>query len=356
MDQATATRPRPGRRFSFKLAGKAAVRNVATVALFLVAFDSFASAQVVVTPQGQVEFIGLKRWTVQMIRDSMAVHAPGKPLGQCAVVLRNLGFPSADAREVRIAGEPALTVVTLVEPEDSARVRPRPAPADSVADLPQWAPATRIFRGDNYAFQVALNLRGFRQDSISQAAEISRRRANESNVRVLWRFLDAHRSQRDLEHALRTLRSDANLANSAVALAILGNFGERDAVWWRLLDVARDVRPGIAATAEQVLTRLVVTNPRRVDWAPAVPTLRSLLRGTNVFELTSVFGVLTTTKISPRLAPVLLRDGGGDLALAYMSARYPRGRDLARRFLIQLAGRDLGDDADVWASWIASFH
>jgi hypothetical protein len=304
----------------------------------------------------EVEFIGLKRWTVQMIRDSMAVHAPGQPLGHCAAVLRMLGFASADAREVRIAGQAPLTVVTLVEPEDSARVRPRPVPADSLDDFAAWSPVTTLFRSDNRAFQVALNLRQAAPDSAREAAVIARARVDEAHVREIWRFLDSHRSEADLRRSLHTLRSDANLANSAVALAILGNFGNRDAVWWALMDAARDVRPGVAATAEQVLNRLVTAEHPRVNWASAVPTLRRLLQGTNVFELPSILNVLTSTEVSPELAPDLLRDGGGDLVLAYMRARYPRDRELAHRFLVQLAGRDLGDNPDAWARWIASLH
>jgi hypothetical protein len=46
-----------------------------------------------------IEFIGLKRWSVEMIRDTMAVRAPGQPLGECAVVLQRIGFPSASSAE-----------------------------------------------------------------------------------------------------------------------------------------------------------------------------------------------------------------------------------------------------------------
>lgn len=115
---------------------------------------SRAEAQVVRTPQGVVEFIGLRSWTVDMIRDSMRVHAPGEPLCQCAGVLRGLGFPAAAATGV--GGD--TTVVLLVEPAFADRIQRRVVPADSTSP-DRWPVAQRLLAvGRGHPWQSAVQL------------------------------------------------------------------------------------------------------------------------------------------------------------------------------------------------------
>src|SRR3954464_5099156 len=90
-----------------------------------------ALGQQVETPAGPVEFVGLHRWTVQMIQDSMKVHAPGQPLGHCAAVLRSMGFPSPQALYMTSPDRPPSILVLLVEPQDSDLVHYRPWPTHS---------------------------------------------------------------------------------------------------------------------------------------------------------------------------------------------------------------------------------
>ncbi|HEY8176041.1 MAG TPA: hypothetical protein VIF32_10130, partial [Gemmatimonadaceae bacterium] len=74
-----------------------------------------------------VEVIGLERWTIAMIQDSMAKYAPGESLAShaCAAVLRyKLGFADASATNylfVTPADTTEQMLVAVVEPQDSAR-------------------------------------------------------------------------------------------------------------------------------------------------------------------------------------------------------------------------------------------
>ncbi|HEX8907287.1 MAG TPA: hypothetical protein VF771_20715, partial [Longimicrobiaceae bacterium] len=256
-----------------------------------------AAAQVVSTPEGQVEFIGLKRWTVEMVRDTMARHAPGQPLGQCAAVLERIGFPSASSlHESRPDGK-EYVVVTLVEPADSARVHLRPPPTDSLPDVRGWREMTRLFRESNRAFQTAVNGYAAHRagDTATVRAFLSMAGRDTAWVRDAWRFLESRRTEGDFRRAVRTLAGDRNRANTATAAAILANFAGRDAAWWALADAQRDRRAPVAATATQVLTSMANQAPRRVDWRPALPALRDLLRGTNVFLLSDEIEILRRT-------------------------------------------------------------
>ena len=89
------------------------------------------------TPAARLELIGLKRWTLGMIQDSLARYAPGESLAShaCAAILRQkLGF--ADAAAQYYSPSPGSTkgywAVPVVEPQDSARVRYRELPRDSL--------------------------------------------------------------------------------------------------------------------------------------------------------------------------------------------------------------------------------
>jgi hypothetical protein len=58
------------------------------------------------------------------------------------------------------------------------------------------------------------------------------------------------------------------------------------------------------------------------------------------------------TKIDTALAGPLLGHGGARLVVAYLRAKHDDQRDLARAFLVGMAGRDLGSDPTSWESWV----
>jgi len=312
-------------------------------------------AQVVQTPEGPVEFIGLERWSIPMIRDSMAVHAPGEPLGQCAAVLRQLGFVSAAALSQGPDGQ-RRTIVTVVEPQRADRIRLRLPSGDSLPNHAEWQPGIDIYSGHNRAFQSAVQLRGVRlQDDSAALGQIMQLVGDRApQVQEFWAFLEDRGGRSDLEKAVHTVATDRNGTNAAVAAAILTNFPDEAEAWWALINAHRDSREHVAATASQAMRGLLMAGPREIDWTPAATALRGLLDGTNVFVIEGVLSTLASTKITPELAPVLLRDGGADLVLARLRATDERTRATAHAFLVQISGTDHGDDAAAWAAWIES--
>src|SRR2546426_6814928 len=130
---------------------------------------SFAAAQQRFrTPQGIVEVVGLRRWTVQMIQDSAAKYAPGQDLAShaCAAVLC-LKLKFADASvvfyrtdTVYYRSDTALSggvlIVSVIEPQDSALVRYKPRYHDSLPVHPEWRTAVDVFENHNHAFQTAV--------------------------------------------------------------------------------------------------------------------------------------------------------------------------------------------------------
>ena len=301
----------------------------------------------------RVELIGLRRWTVPMIQDSLRRYAPNDSLlsHACAAVLRDkLHFADASVAVYPAEGQGKTYIaVTVVEPQDSARVRYRAVPRDSAPDAPGYAPVRRVVAADTPTYQRLLR----RADLLRSDRPLAPADSELRPALPVRAFARAHRRPADRDRALRVLAADGNARNRAAALVVLGNFAGEDRAWWALADALRDPAPIVSVTAQQLLAGLVQSAPRPVDWRPAAESLRALLDGTNLFAHNAVMEVLAATAVAPDLAPALLC-GGGDIAVAKLGSGGLAERRAARRFLTRLAGRDLGADPAAWRAWAAA--
>ena len=329
-------------------------RAIAAAAMLLCATQSAAAQAIRENEQMRLEVIGLKRWTLPMIEDSLRRYAPKDSLMShaCAAVLRErLKF--ADASVVYYTGtlgdsvmKPYLAL-TVVEPQDSALIRYRVPFRDSLPPRRAWRAVRAVFEKHNIAFQQAMQRSEFLwSDAALVAADSTLRPAL-----PLRRFLRAHDTAKDRETALVTLAATGNADDRVVAVLLLANFADSDSTWWSLVEAVRDPAAKVRSTAAQLLTALARRAPRRVDWSPAIPALRALLDGTNLFAHNQLMDVLATTQIDSALARPLLQ-GGGDLVLAKLRSQGMAERQSSRRFLVHLAGHDLGESPAAWEEWM----
>ena len=318
---------------------------------------SAAMSQEVETPAGVVEFVGLHHWTIQMIEDSMKVHAPGKPLGQCAAVLRALGFPSAQSLGWTSAEGRSSTLVLLVEPQDSALVRYRKPPARKSTPLPAWRDGYGTLKDHVAAYQMGAQDFGIYavRDTVLEDLILRSYPSDSAEVRFFWRFLERNRNPQSANLAERTLLEDASVDNRMVAAAILGAQRGRVRAWYALVKGLRDPDERVAAAAEMGLTSLLTGTQSRMDWRPARADIKAILDGTNVLGLRTMLLVLTKTKVDPMLARTLIPENGG-LVLDFLGSHSPAHRDAAHAFLVQLAGKDLGPSAYNWRMWLREVH
>jgi hypothetical protein len=256
-------------------------------------------------------------------------------------------------------GEPSrhYLIIKVIEPQDSARVRWRQPPTDTFTVLrPAYAtvilPATDSL-GELWMSRLLGPLQLYPRDSAVRSALMrSRPGASRADAERLWSFLDAHRAEADRRIALAALRKDGPYANRVVAAAVLSNFAEQDSTWWALADALRDGNHAVRTAALEVLRGFP---SRRVDWAPAVPTLRALLGGTNVGATQEVLELLVRTQVSSVLARPLLHDNSS-WVLTHLRAEYPGASGAAHALLLRLkGGTDLGTGDGAWAQWLATF-
>jgi hypothetical protein len=330
-------------------------KSVGAIAMLLCAATQSAGSQAIrENAEMRLEVIGLKRWTLPMIDDSLRRYAPKDSLMShaCAGVLRET-LKFADASVVYYTGtigdsvmKPYLAV-TVVEPQDSALIRYRAPFRDSLPPRRAWRSIRTVFDKHNLAFQQAMQRSEFLWSDAALAVADSALRP----ALPLRRFLRAHVTTKDRQTAFATLAANGNSDDRVVAVLLLANFAESDSTWWALAAAVRDPAAKVRSTAAQLLTALARRAPRRVDWTPVTPTLRTLIDGTNLFWHNQVMEVLAATQIDSALARPLLH-GGGDLVLAKLRSQGMAERQASRRFLVQLAGRDLGESPAAWEEWI----
>lgn len=328
--------------------------TVAAAILLCVAAQVASSQTILENDQMRLELIGLKRWTVPMIEDSLRRYAPKDSLlsHACAAVLREkLKFADASVMyyTTTIDGKPMKPyfAVTVVEPQDSVLIRYRGLFRDSLPARRTWASIRTVFEKHNMAFQQAVQ----RPDFLWSDASLRGADSALAPALPMRRYLRAHRAAKDRQLALAALASDGNSANRVAAAVLLANFSSSDSTWWALTDALRDPLGQVSGTAAQVLSALTRGAPRRVDWAPATQSLRAILDGTNLFAHNQLMEVLAATQVDPALARPLLKDGGY-IVLAKLGSEGMAERQAARRFLVQIAGRDFGDDLGAWREWL----
>lgn len=323
---------------------------VTLTAIALAALPSTLPAQVVESEGGPVEFIGLEHWTPEQVADTLAAVRPDLTLhsAACAAALRfEVGFPSAAVIGFgNSSGFPeGYTAIVLVEPEEAHRVRYAEPPPDSLGPVEGWEEAYELFPRKRWAWVMTIQ-------RIDGAA--GRPLPDSTSLDAVRAFLQAHRTEADRLRALQVLESDRNWINRSIAAAVLSSFPDHDETWWALVRAARGTGPHDYGTSEPIVALgTLPRDERTIDWAPVTQDLRAILDGTNLYAFDDVLRTLARTSVSPDLADELLA-GGGKLVLAHLRSSNPYLRDSARHFLIAVAGEDLGEDADRWASWIAS--
>lgn len=338
------------------------LRTLATlVACCLMAWlPSNAGAQVAYdSPRGRVEVLGLRRWTLRMLQDSIRHYVPGQELhdAACMVTLRDsLHFTdvSVERLEWDIPGEPKRSYLTikLIEPEQAKRVqwdvRARNAHTSLIADYaPLLLPVTDSSGGVwigriVHWLQSADTSR--RQRAMAEAPPSAR-----ADAERVFAFLERTRGEQDRRRAMAVLRRDGFWVNRMAAVIVLSNFTALDSTWWTLARALRDPDEAVRLAASDII-RASPTRP--VDWSGATQDLRLLVGGTNLLAMDNVFDMLAKTSVAPELAPALLRDNA-DWILDHLAAETPMASDGAHRLLVGLnSGRDLGRSRSAWEAWI----
>ena len=325
----------------------------ATLALLFVfllgAPPSAKPSAVVKTSKGTVEFIGLEKWTPESIEEKLGYKSTDQ-LHYCAVDLKKIGFPEAAVIGYMNHGR-RYSVVTVIEPEYAKDVAFLAAPRQKMSAPPTWNQILSAVQRPDFldggVLDYARTLPGAKRDLPP---------LSDGTPQTWWSALRKLSTSLDYKLARRMLQGDADPSARAAAALVLMNFSQQDETWRDLVRGLRDQDDKVNSTCLQALNSLATFLPRKIDWAPAVTDIVALMRGTNLFALEFVLKTLTATHLNQDLAAPLLSNGNARLVLDYLNAQHPEENQLARRFLTQLHGSDLGDSSPPWRHWIASIE
>lgn len=306
---------------------------------------------VIQTPKATIEIIGLSRWTLKMVEDSLAKYgADSLTAHACAAILRErLHF--ADASVTVFTNFPEYkfknyVAITVVEPQDSVRIRYKPMLRDSLPVRAEWAEAYAAFKANYEQAEHALQTLSFYAPTLSSADSV-----RFAKVEPLHRLIVAKRDAGDLASAIHTLDTDASVANRVMAVFVLSTFTDRDVAWWTLMDAQRDPTGIVAGMSSTALTMMSRRVPRRVDWSPMADRLRYLIDGTNLFAFGPTLTALDSTNVDRSLASTLLR-GGATIIRARLQSGDVLGKRQAVSFLSKLSGLPTtSSDAD-FLKWL----
>jgi hypothetical protein len=291
-----------------------------------------------------VEIIGLRRWSPDMIRDSLKKYAPDEGLDSDAAAanLRNLlGFSDAATTTHSVVfdeDDKATTTLLVREPGDSALVRYQPQALDTVPVLKEWLRYTQAMASGRIVFP----------DGQIEAAS----RADSGIAREALAYVAGRRSSADFDLAVKIIDSSTSMPDRAMAALLLANFPERDGAWRSLLKAAVGLEQGTDAfIAQRALGTMSERSARPVDWSPMTATIHDVLDGTALAALAPLSKALAATGATTAQAVSYLAHGGEMLA-ASVESDNPDVRDPVHDLLVKLRGEDLGFDPGPWRDWI----
>jgi hypothetical protein len=316
--------------------------------------------------------IGLRRWTVPMIEDSIAKYAPGQSMRShaCQAILQyKLGFPSASVvhymSKTADGKESSALVVTVVEPQDSVRLSWRRVTASAKPRIARWsdlyAPVTVRYDSTKPPEVAPGHVAGSIQDialARVQTAEETRAQfarmkpAMRDSLAAFRERLGARISDADLALAIATIRDDGSVDNRMLAAAVLSNFHGRAEAWHALVEALLDRDERVRGPAQAALANMTRGRKVAVDWRPVVPQLRAILGGTGVGAIPDLLRTLVETGITPELATAVLV-GNADYVLAQASLSHPWASWGAKQFLGHASGK-AGATVTVgeWEAWL----
>ena len=318
-----------------------------------------------------LEIIGLRRWTAEMVRDSLKKYAPddGIDSDAAAANLRNLlGFAdAATSVHTIVFDEDDKATITLAvrEPTDSARVHYDPQTLDTLPQRAEWKGLAQAL--NDSAGRMAPIIAAAHLDGLSRIVIDSTVRGRTHTHREGYAFespsdssaampvlanIAGKKSPADYDAAVQTIESSASEPDRMIAALILANFPDRDGAWRALLKAAVGREQGRDAfVAQHALVALSDRYSRPVDWSPSAATIHDVLDGTALAALAPLARALAATGASSAQAPGYLANGG-EMLVAYVESENPDIRDAAHDLLVKLRGADLGFEPGPWRDWI----
>lgn len=277
-----------------------ALRASIVAALVVFTLPSFAQ-NVVQEGRLTIEFLGLHKWTVQQLQDSVKKHNPNGKLAFCMAALKaNLGFADASVMPYRDT-----VVITVVEPDDSALVKRNTYFPNNIS-LPQdWYKFQQQFSYKTRERSFAINTRWWSDDSARVALQMYNKEVPITaalDTTTFWNIRSAIKNNPIPATLLsKVIYSSWDPYARETAAVAMSSLPDNDtclsAIVHSLLDVAAN--SPILRSNEYIM---IIAEQRslRVALAPMYADLRTLVNGANLPVYFTILGIIAKGKPSEK--------------------------------------------------------
>lgn len=320
-----------------------------TTVIFLF-FINVLFGQIYETDKGQFEFVGLEEWKFENLIDSIKSFSKPNSFHPCGAELTGkLNFAEATVMMSFTEEKKLYTVVKLIE--DSSKIKYSQEPEFEMKTCANFKQMESILNENRHIINPTLfSYRYNKLGEKERAEEIIKNWSVDSiAVHKIWNFIEHQNSQEDYDIAIWILKNDKNEINIKCAMLTLINFTEFDLSWWLIFEKLRYPSQNISRTAQNILNLFTEQYSRRINWEPAINSIKYTLNGTYLWGYDEAVKILTKTEIDPKLIIDILPEIN-DLLLTHLSIQYKQAKQNQIEFL-RYINNDLNTE-DEFIEWL----
>lgn len=302
----------------------------------LVVFTLPSFAQNVVQEDGNtIEFIGLKKWTIKQLTDSVRKHDPKGKLSFCATTLKsNLKF--CDASVIPFSKDSL--IITVIEPQDSLLVKRNAYFVGDVYLPREWDTFQETFAAKVFEKGLAIETRFNSDDSATSAMRQFIKEAPSFIKFDTTAFQNIRTSLRTnpvpVEQLANVIRSNWDAHSRGVASLVMTKFPDNDTCLQSVLYAMNDI--GASTTivnAVDYLPLMLKHRTKPILLKSFYAELRPLTNGTNLVGYYDVLRMIAIGKPTEKdFREIFTTEHSRRLLLSHLRAMTP----LARKFATEL--------------------
>jgi hypothetical protein len=330
-------------------------RTLLLIVLFLYASIINLTAQVVTTPDGQVEFVGLKSSEGKKFLEKFVAQTRNAGFHLCAADFKyeyNLRSSVHVYININDNKRVSYTVVKFVDPvNNNIKSYAVPVFKDTMPLNTRWDNINGMIEKKSQDYKKLcqrIMLEKYPDPDKKLITTVDTERYKE-----LYNEIMSLKTEENLKLIMKALKTDANEKNRRDAVNLLILFIDKPDALNSLLACLSDPYDRVSGAAEEVIKSIAPYFPKPFDWSAYSAELKHIIDGSQLFAFDTVLNLLAVTKISPDLSSALLKNGG-ELVLDNLTLKHPDEREIAHNFLKQISGSDYGYDTEKWQNWINS--
>lgn len=306
-----------------------------TILIFL--FPCLVYSQIIQINMGkvdEVEFIGLEKFTPQMILDSLTNCTDSTCIIDnvykiyCnACLKKTLPFPSIHVTSRFKNNKKLFVSMSIVEPQYANLVRYLELPHNEFPIRNEWEVLIKTCNIGDISFLIGIQLYNklfYKKDDNfidSSLSVLANEGFDTNSISKYWKIIHDHNKDGDFKNAIFTLENDGNFENRKAAICILLNFIEKEQTYSMLFNLFRTR----STDKENALTSMVFrsflnSEIPQLDIALIEEAIVPLLNGTNIQQFIPIMEFLSSVPNIDMETRKIILENSKRLCIAYLKS------------------------------------